>query len=301
MFLSYGDRPMRDFVRGYAFTPCDHDFEVGIHDPFAEQRRCADQRHSKVRACVWRAVQFARHDGSSMKDGLLLQVYEDFGGPHQALVICGSTATCGAAAASSDTGDAAAASWQAEPAKATDRESGPNEVAGVALLQEVRILAQPGASKLLDFAGASVCYTIGSEARPGSQYGPGLVVQRRSNGSGSGGGIDVQRQPGEQPGDEHSATRMDAEAEAAVCRHIAKNAAALLEWQPTSIAEDEELLHRSLAEQPQAGAPAAWSVAANKQLALQYRLSRKRLLRRVATNLELQERMVSLGMCRLQE
>lgn len=263
-------------------------------------------------------------------------MFEDFGGQHEAL-IARNAATC------HDTGEANApadsqpiASGAATQHSAADVSAGQENEAEAAaaassslacssatmVLQGVRVLSTPGAHSLLDFGGATVCYSVGNTPQHGSQYGPGLVVQgtRRPSGTELGScrsdqpatlhdeagkpeeGIDVGPRDGSQlPGaHEQALARLEAGVEAALCWRVAGDAQALLSSFPTSTEDDQALLQQAapepdvaLAAHPESAA--SWSAWTHMQLAVRYRLARKHLLQGVVSDLECQARMVSDG------
>lgn len=213
----------------------------------------------------------------------------------------------------------------------SDIVNGPSSACMV--MQQVRIMAQPGAHSLLDFGIASLCYSVGGRAgQHGGQYGPTLVIQgtdaATSSCSAAGGSATDAtfrrwsgRQPPLQPPDSHPATKsdtaaaasdtaesweavcerppgqLDAGVEAAVCSHAAADAQALLTSFPTSIEEDEALLQQAGPEpglnleldpdpKSRGNWAAAWRAWTHRQLAIRYRLARKRLLWRTASDLD---------------
>lgn len=97
---------------------------------------------------------------------------------------------------------------------------------------------------------------------------------------------------------EQPPAQLNAGVEAAVCRQLAAEAQALLSSFATSMEEDEALLQQAGPE-PQivsgawADNAAEWTAWTHRRLAVQYRLARKRLLQRVASDVQCQARMVS--------
>ncbi len=209
------------------------------------------------------------------------QVFEDFGGPQEALIVQYGSAAARDSAAAGASSVQAPEGAQAPPPAAHQAAAQP-AAAGASLLQEVHVLSQPGGHSLLDFDGASVCYTVSSASRHGGQYGPEVVRQDDCSGSAA---AEEAEHPAEAP-----PSRLDGEVEAGVCRHVAGEAHALLQRQATSIEQDEELLRSN--PEPPAEDARAWNSWMHVRLAVQYRLARKRLLRQVGVDLEGQAHMV---------
>jgi Rubisco LSMT substrate-binding len=258
-------------------------------------------------------------------------VFEDFGGQHEALVV----RNAGEANAPADSQPIASRAATQHPA--ADVSAGQESEAAAAaaassslacssatmVLQGVRVLSIPGAHSLLDFGGATVCYSVGNTPEHGSQYGPGLVEQCTHAPTGAELGScrsdqsatqhDAAGKPEEDTGarprdggqlpearHERPPARLEAGVEAALCWRVARDAQALLSSFPTSIEGDQALLRRAGPEPGIASAAypesaASWSAWTHMQLALRYRLARKHLLQGVIADLECQARMVSDG------
>lgn len=270
----------------------------------------------------------------------MAQVCEDFGGQHEALIVrnaamCHHTGEANAPADSRPTANVAvtqhpgadvSGGQESEAAAAAAASSSlACSTAGMAL-QDVRVLSKPGAHSLLDFGGATVCYSVGNIPQHGSQYGPGLVMQGMSAPAGTRGaelgscrsdqpamqhddasrpeeGTDAGPQGSSQlPDAQQPPARLEAEVEAALCRRVATEARALLSSFPTSIGDDQALLQRAGPEPDTTSTAisegaAPWLAWTHKQLAVRYRLARKQLLSGVNSDLECQACMVSQAEC----
>lgn len=212
-----------------------------------------------------------------------VQIFEDFGGPHQALLTRGSASSSGAPP--------------------------------LMFLQEVVVLSTPGCHSLLDHSAASLLYIVGSEYQP---YGARLILHApvlasRSPGTTPSAHMDGKDTAGEDSApDAHSfastptaaedvqdvpAERwIDPQQEASICRHLAEEALVLLSGMGSAVEADEQLLSRLEGSSVCSDTnPSGWAAQQHLILAVQYRLARKRLLLGIIDGLETQQHMLCAG------
>lgn len=204
----------------------------------------------------------------------VMQIYEDFGAAHQALLVCGAASSSGELP--------------------------------LMFLQEVVVLSNPGEHPLLDYSAATLLYIVGSSYK---QYGVRLSIKSHSTISGTsladladaaeaGGGAadsDIGRSISQEDLPELPAVRwLTCQQETSICGHLLKETQEMLLRMGSSVESDERKLS-SLDASPvsSAGDPRIWVAHQHLRLAVQYRLARKRLLICIMDGLDSQQQLLS--------
>lgn len=212
-----------------------------------------------------------------------VQIFEDFGGPHQALLIRGSASSSGAPP--------------------------------LMFLQEVVVLSNPGCHPLLDHSAASLLYIVGSDYQP---YGTRLISDApmfashsiRSTPSAHLDGRDTAEADSAADTGSFASTPavagevqnvpaerwVNPQKEASICRHLVEEALALLSGMGSAVESDEQLLsHVEGSSVCSDTNPTGWAAQQHLMLAVQYRLARKRLLLGIIDGLQTQQHMLLAG------
>ena len=236
---------------------------------------CGAKAYSTVFTTVLKGEVAAFNHSSKRSAELVagvMQIYEDLGAAHQALLVSG----------------AASSSGELPPM----------------FLQEVVVLSNPGEHPLLYYSAATLLYIIGSSYE---QYGVRLSIKSHSAVPGASLADSVDA-AGDRTADSdigRSMTQEDlpelpavwwltCQQEASICGHLVKETQELLLRMGSSVESDERKLS-SLDASPvsSAGNPRIWVAHQHLRLAVQYRLARKRLLMCIMDGLDSQQQILS--------